>query len=146
MKMLPSRRTITIGGRDVAEIPPWRSGGNRLRAQDGFLFNESLKENIDFFYGASLTEIERRRGWRAWRGTSPHARGTGRYAASGAHHLSGGQAPAGVPGPGACARSQVLLLTSPSAVDAHTEGEILSALSGELRDKSAVIIAHRSPQ
>ena len=30
-----------------------------------------------------------------------------------------------------------------SAVDAHTEGQILSALSGELKGRTAVIIAHR---
>ena len=31
----------------------------------------------------------------------------------------------------------------PGIVDAHTEGQILSALSGELKGRTAVIIAHR---
>ena len=60
------------------------------------------------------------------------------------NHLSGGQRQRASLARALVRDPELLLLDDTlSAVDAHTEGQILSALSGELKGRTAVIIAHR---
>ncbi len=147
MKLLPvPRGTISVGGRDVCDIP-----AVALRdmtgyvPQDGFLFNISLKENIDFFSGATMEEIEE--AVRVAGLTGDIARmpeGYQTLCGERGNHLSGGQRQRASLARALVRDPKLLLLDDTlSAVDAHTEGEILGALSGELKDKTAIIIAHR---
>lgn len=147
MKMLPvPPGTIRIGGRDVADIPAvaLREAVGYV-PQDGFLFNESLKENIDFFSGASIAEIEEAARVAGLAGDIARMpEGYETICGERGNHLSGGQRQRASLARALVRDPKLLLLDDTlSAVDAHTEGEILSALSGELRDKTAVIIAHR---
>lgn len=138
--------TITIGGRDVTAIP-----AIALREiigyvpQDGFLFNESLKENIDFFSGKSMAEIEEAVRIAGLSGDIAHMpEGYRTICGERGNHLSGGQRQRASLARALVRDPELLLLDDTlSAVDAHTEGEILSSLSGKLADKTAVIIAHR---
>lgn len=147
MKLLPvPRGTITVGGRDVCDIPAvaLREMAGYV-PQDGFLFNVSLKENIDFFSGASMEKIEdaaRAAGLAGDIARMPEGYST--LCGERGNHLSGGQRQRASLARALVRDPKLLLLDDTlSAVDAHTEGEILAALSGELKDKTAVIIAHR---
>lgn len=147
IKLLPVKRgAITFGGRDLADIPAAsvRNAAGYV-PQDGFLFNVSLKENIDFFNKSSMEQIE-------------HAAQTAGLADDIArmpegyeticgergNHLSGGQRQRASLARALVREPKLLLLDDTlSAVDAHTEGRILEALDGELKNRTAVIIAHR---
>ena len=59
IKLLPVERgAIYMGGRDLADIPAAsvRNAAGYV-PQDGFLFNISLKENIDFFNNSTMEQI-----------------------------------------------------------------------------------------
>lgn len=147
MKLQPvPRGAIFAGGRDICDIPAvdLRAAAGYV-PQDGFLFNVSLRENIDFFSGKSMEEIEEAARIAGLSGDIARMpEGYDTLCGERGNHLSGGQRQRASLAR-ALVRDPLLLLLDDtlSAVDAHTEGEILSALSGELRGKTAVIIAHR---
>ena len=147
IKLLPVERgAIYMGGRDLADIPAAsvRNAAGYV-PQDGFLFNISLKENIDFFNNSTMEQIEhaaRTAGLAEDIARMPEGYGT--ICGERGNHLSGGQRQRASLARALVREPQLLLLDDTlSAVDAHTEGEILASLEGELKDRTAVIIAHR---
>jgi ATP-binding cassette subfamily B multidrug efflux pump len=147
IKLLPVRRgMIFIGGRDLADIPAAAVRNHSgYVPQDGFLFNVSIKENIDFFANKSMDDIEeaaRISGLTDDIGRM--AEGYETVCGERGNHLSGGQRQRTSLARALVRDPDILLLDDTlSAVDAHTEGEILQALGGELRGRTSVIIAHR---
>lgn len=147
IKLLPVERgQIEVGGRDLADIPAAsiRSAAGYV-PQDGFLFNVSLKENIDFFSNSSMDKIERAaRTAGLAEDVARMPEGYETICGERGNHLSGGQRQRASLARALVRQPKLLLLDDTlSAVDAHTEGEILAALSGELKNRTAVIIAHR---
>lgn len=147
IKLLPVERgQIEVGGRDLADIPAASiRGAAGYVPQDGFLFNVSLKENIDFFSNSSMDEIERAaRTAGLAEDVARMPEGYETICGERGNHLSGGQRQRASLARALVRQPKLLLLDDTlSAVDAHTEGEILAALSGELKNRTAVIIAHR---
>lgn len=147
IKLLPVEKgTISIGGRDLAEIP---AAAVRNHAgyvpQDGFLFNVSIKENIDFFCHKDMSEIEEAARISGLEGDIGRmADGYNTICGERGNHLSGGQRQRTSLARALVRDPDILLLDDTlSAVDAHTEGQILEALSGEMRGRTSIIIAHR---
>lgn len=147
IKLLHLRKgMITIGGRDLAEIPAAAVRNHTgYVPQDGFLFNVSIKENIDFFSHKSMDEIvEAARISGLEDDISAMADGYDTLCGERGNHLSGGQRQRASLARALVRQPDILLLDDTlSAVDAHTEGEILSALNGALKGRTSVIIAHR---
>jgi len=113
--------------------------------QDGFLFNISIKDNIDFFCNAGMERIEKAVEIAGLTGEIARMpEGYETLCGERGNHLSGGQRQRTSLARALVRDPQLLLLDDTlSAVDAHTETAILSALEGELKDRTAVIIAHR---
>ena len=147
IKLLPvSAGSIFYGGRDLADIPAAsiRDAAGYV-PQDGFLFNISLKDNIDFFCGAGMDRIEKAVRIAGLSGEVERMpEGYETLCGERGNHLSGGQRQRASLARALVREPQLLLLDDTlSAVDAHTETAILGALEGELKDRTAVIIAHR---
>lgn len=147
IKLLPVEKgNIFIGGRDLADIP---AASIRNTAgyvpQDGFLFNISIRENIDFFCHAGMDRIEKAvKIAGLTKEIERFPEGYETLCGERGNHLSGGQRQRTSLARALVRDPRLLLLDDTlSAVDAHTEGEILGALQGELKDRTAVIIAHR---
>ena len=147
IKLLPvSGGTITFGGRDINDIPAASIRNmTGFVPQDGFLFNVSLKENIDFFSHSSMERIEEAvRVSGLSDDISELSDGYDTLCGERGNHLSGGQRQRASLARALVRDPKLLLLDDTlSAVDAHTESEILASLGGELKGKTSVIIAHR---
>ena len=147
IKLLPVEKgSIYMGGRDLADIPAAsiRNAAGYV-PQDGFLFNISIRENIDFFCHAGMDKIEKAVRIAGLEGEIERfPEGYETLCGERGNHLSGGQRQRASLARALVRDPQLLLLDDTlSAVDAHTETAILSALEGELKDRTAVIIAHR---
>lgn len=146
-KLIPAGAgELFIDGRDVTAIP---AASIREAAgyvpQDGFLFNTSIRENIAFFSGADMPAIERAAATAGLAGDiAKLPEGYETLCGERGNHLSGGQRQRAALARALVRKPKLLLLDDTlSAVDAHTETEILSALKGEFEGRTAVIIAHR---
>ena len=147
IKLLPVEKgNIFFGGRDLADIPAAsvRNAAGYV-PQDGFLFNISIKDNIDFFCNADMAKIKKSAQIAGLEGDIQRMpEGYDTLCGERGNHLSGGQRQRTSLARALVREPKLLLLDDTlSAVDAHTEGEILGALQGELKDRTAVIIAHR---
>jgi len=144
--LIPHRGELFIDGRDIIDIP---AASIRQAAgyvpQDGFLFNETLRDNIDFFTGASDEVINKAvdaAGLRADVDEMPDGLNT--MAGERGNHLSGGQRQRTALARALVRKPHILLLDDTlSAVDAHTEARILSSLKEELAGRTAVIVSHK---
>ena len=142
----PERGMLFIDGADVRDIPAAaiREASGYV-PQDGFLFKGSLGDNVAFFSGA--TEAEQLEALRIAGLASDLSRlddGLATDVGERGNHLSGGQRQRAALARALVRHPNILLLDDTlSAVDAHTEGEILSALKGELAGRTAIIVAHR---
>ena len=142
----PERGMLFIDGADVRDIPAAaiREASGYV-PQDGFLFKGSLGDNVAFFSGA--TESEQLEALRIAGLASDLSRlddGLATDVGERGNHLSGGQRQRAALARALVRHPNILLLDDTlSAVDAHTEGEILSALKGELAGRTAIIVAHR---
>lgn len=142
----PERGMLFIDGADVRDIPAAAiRDASGYVPQDGFLFKGSLGDNVAFFSGA--TEAEQLEALRIAGLTSDLSRlddGLATDVGERGNHLSGGQRQRAALARALVRHPNILLLDDTlSAVDAHTEGEILSALKGELAGRTAIIVAHR---
>jgi ATP-binding cassette subfamily B protein len=128
----------------------------RLRAsigvvpQDTFLFSDSIRENLELGIGdASAAERDERVHWAA--GIAQLDRTIERLPAGydtmlgeRGVNLSGGQKQRATLARAIAREPKVLVLDDAlSAVDTHTEAEILAGLRGVMRDRTSVVVSHR---
>ncbi len=142
----PSPGQLFLGGRDIYEIP---AVSLRKQAgfvpQDGFLFDESIRDNVRFFSDATQEEIDLALSDAGMTGDiddMPEKQNT--LCGERGNHLSGGQRQR-VSLARALVRNPKLLILDDtlSAVDTHTEGKILSSLKTRLSGCTSVVVAHR---
>ncbi len=143
---VPERGRLFIGGRDICDIPAVclrkRIG---YVPQDGFLFDESILENVRFFSDASDEEALR---CLDIAGMSEDLKrmpeGVNTLCGERGNHLSGGQRQRVSLARALVRKPDILLLDDTlSAVDAATEQNILRSLKSELHGKSCIVISHR---
>ncbi len=142
----PERGQLFLGGEDVCGIP---AASIRNIAgyvpQDGFLFNESIRDNIGFFSDASEERIQKAvRETALAEDVAGMSEGLDTLAGERGNHVSGGQRQRISLARALVREPRLLLLDDTlSAVDAHTEREILTSLREETRGRTAVIVSHR---
>jgi len=142
----PERGQLFIDGRDICDIPAAavRNACGYV-PQDGFLFNVSIKENVDFFSGASEEQIRRALDIAGMTGdieNMPEKLAT--LCGERGNHLSGGQRQRTSLARALVRSPQILLLDDTlSAVDTATEARILGALKTEFEGRTVIVIAHR---
>ena len=138
--------TLSVGGRDIGDIPAV-SLRKKLGyvPQDGFLFDESIRENVRFFSDATDEEITKYLDIACMTGDIAHMPdGLDTPCGERGNHLSGGQRQRVSLARALARKPEILLLDDTlSAVDAHTEEVILEKLKSELVGKSCIVIAHR---
>ncbi len=142
----PERGQLFVGGRDINDIPALS-----LRKcvgyvpQDGFLFDESIKDNVDFFTGATDEEILKCLDVAGMSGDLQKLpEGENTLCGERGNHLSGGQRQRVSLARALVRRPKILLLDDTlSAVDNVTEKQILSKLRQELSERSCVVVSHR---
>ena len=138
--------TLSVGGRDIGDIPAV-SLRKKLGyvPQDGFLFDESIRENVRFFSDATDEEITKYLDIACMTGDIAHMPdGLDTPCGERGNHLSGGQRQRVSLARALARKPDILLLDDTlSAVDAHTEEIILEKLKSELAGKSCIVIAHR---
>ncbi len=142
----PGRGQLFIDGRDVCDIPAAaiRNAVGYV-PQDGFLFNVSIKENVDFFSGATEAEIRKALDISGMTGDieiMPEKLET--LCGERGNHLSGGQRQRTSLARALVRNPAILLLDDTlSAVDTATEARILGALKTEFEGRTVIVIAHR---
>ena len=144
--IVPERGQMRVGGRDINDIP-----AVSLRKkigyvpQDGFLFDESIRENVRFFSDATEEEIASCLDTAGM--TEDIARmpeGLDTPCGERGNHLSGGQRQRVSLARALVRKPDILLLDDTlSAVDASTEEKILANLKHTLKDRSCIVISHR---
>ena len=142
----PERGQMLIGDRDINDVP-----AASLRKcigyvpQDGFLFDESIEENVRFFSDATREEIERCLDIAGMTGDiafMPEVLNT--LCGERGNHFSGGQRQRVALARALVRKPDILLLDDTlSAVDNNTEKRILEKLKTEFNNRSCVIISHR---
>ena len=143
---VPQRGQLFLGGRDVCDIP---AACLRKRIgyvpQDGFLFDESILENVRFFSEASEDEIMRCLDTAGMAQDIAHMpEGAQTLCGERGNHLSGGQRQRVSLARALVRKPDILLLDDTlSAVDAATESRILQSLKSEMAGKSCIVISHR---
>ena len=143
---VPERGQLYLGGRDICDIP---AACLRKRVgyvpQDGFLFDESILENVRFFSQASDDEILRCLDIAGMaQDISRMPEGVKTLCGERGNHLSGGQRQRVSLARALVRKPDILLLDDTlSAVDAATEGRILQSLKSEMAGKSCIVISHR---
>ena len=143
---IPERGQLFVGERDICDVP-----AVNLRKhigyvpQDGFLFDESIEENIRFFSDATKEEIEKALDTAGMStDISFMPEGLNTLCGERGNHLSGGQRQRVALARALVRKPDILLLDDTlSAVDNKTEQRILQKLKSELKNRSCVIISHR---
>jgi ATP-binding cassette subfamily B protein len=145
----PSAGGIALDGTDLRKLPL-----KHLRSsigyvpQETFLFSETISENITFgAHGRDVGEQDVRRAAAAGRidaEVESFPKGYSTILGERGITLSGGQKQRTAIARALIGRPQILLLDDClSAVDADTERDILDALRGELKGRTALIVSHR---
>jgi len=142
----PERGQLFVGGMDICGIPAVSLRESiGFVPQDGFLFDESILENVRFFSDASDEEIcaaLNDAGMTADIEKMPEGLNT--VCGERGNHLSGGQRQRVSLARALVRKPRFLLLDDTlSAVDAHTEEQILKSLKARLSGCTSVVVAHR---
>lgn len=144
--LIPERGQLRINEEDILDIPA--ASIRKVTGyvpQDGFMFNESIYDNINFFTGASEEEIMsavEAAGLKEDIDNMPEGMST--LAGERGNHLSGGQKQRASLARALVRNPQLLLLDDTlSAVDAHTEARILKSLGDSAEGRTAVIVSHK---
>jgi ATP-binding cassette subfamily B protein len=139
--------SINIGNRDIKEYPLEILRDNiGYVPQDNFLFSASVKENIGFFRdGYSIQDIENAaKKSCVYDNIKAFPKGFDTVIGERGVNLSGGQKQRISIARALIKMPQLLVLDDAlSAVDTKTEEEIINNFADILRDKMAIIIAHR---
>ncbi|OPZ92658.1 MAG: putative multidrug resistance ABC transporter ATP-binding/permease protein YheI [Firmicutes bacterium ADurb.Bin419] len=138
--------TLLIDGHSIETIPI-----SRLRSsigyvpQDTFLFSSTIKENIDFFLGESMENIEKASKLsKVYEDISEFPNKFDTVVGERGVTLSGGQKQRIAIARAIIREPAILILDdSLSAVDTHTEEEILRGLEELMKDRTSIIISHR---
>ena len=142
----PPEGQLFIDGRDVTKIPAIsiRNAVGYV-PQDGFLFDVSIRENIDFFSGKNDEDVMKAVKAAAFEGDlSEMPEGLDTKVGERGNHLSGGQRQRVSLARALIRDPKILLLDDTlSAVDAYTENVIIKNLKTELAGRTAIIVAHR---
>ncbi len=140
------RGMLFIGGKDINDVPAERI---RKRVgyvpQDGFLFDESIEENVRFFSDADTDEVRSALETAGMKGDLERMpEGLETRCGERGNHLSGGQRQRVALARALVRKPDILLLDDTlSAVDNVTEKQILENLKDRLRDLSCIVISHR---
>ncbi len=138
--------TLLIDGYSIDTVPVSVLRSNiGYVPQDTFLFSSTIKENIDFFLGESIENIEKvSRLSKVYEDISefPHKFDT--VVGERGITLSGGQKQRIAIARAILKEPSILILDdSLSAVDTHTEEEILRGLKELMKNRTSIIISHR---
>ncbi len=142
----PGRGMLFIDGSDIRDSPAAAiREATGFVPQDGFLFKGELGENVAFFSGATeAQQLEALRAAGLEGDLQKLDKGLHTDVGERGNHLSGGQRQRAALARALVRRPNILLLDDTlSAVDAHTEGEILASLRSEMQGRTAIIVAHR---
>lgn len=144
--LVPEPGTLFIGGRDITEIPAvtLRNAIGYV-PQDGFLFDESIRENVRFFADATDEDVKRMLDISGMTGDlEKMPDGLETLCGERGNHLSGGQRQRVSLARALVRNPKILLLDDTlSAVDTRTEGRILKNLRENMAGRTSVVIAHR---
>lgn len=147
LKLVPcADGELFVGGEDVNKVPAAvirRQTG--YVPQDGFLFDESIRENVRFFSDATDADITHALDTAGMTGDiAGMPAGQDTVCGERGNHLSGGQRQRVSLARALIRKPDLLLLDDTlSAVDSATEERILANLKGELRGRSCIVISHR---
>lgn len=141
------KQSIFIGGEDLTQIP-----AKALREQagfvpqDGFLFSASIRDNIRFYHPGATDEdvIQAAKLASVHDDIASFPNGYDTQVGERGTHLSGGQKQRIALARALIRNPQLLILDDTlSAVDNHTEQQILKQLAGYYSGKTTVIVSHR---
>ena len=147
LKLYPSKDgSLFLGDRDINEISALSiRESTGYVPQDGFLFDRSIYENVDFFTGASREEVLRCLDIAGMTGDiNAMPEGMDTLCGERGGQLSGGQRQRVSLARALIRKPRLLLLDDTlSAVDAATEEKIIQNLKGEMQSRSCIVVAHR---
>jgi ATP-binding cassette subfamily B protein len=142
----PPPRTVFVDGVDVREIPmATLRGAIGFVPQEPFLFSDTIAGNIRFGDHAAGASVENAGAIARLDADLEHfPKGYDTVVGERGITLSGGQKQRTAIARAVHVDPRVLILDDAlSAVDTHTEDEILARLRGVMRERTSIIIAHR---
>ncbi len=138
--------TLLIDGHSIDTVPLSKLRSNiGYVPQDTFLFSSTIKENIDFFLGESMENIEKvSKLSKVYEDISEFPNKFDTVVGERGITLSGGQKQRIAIARAIIREPAILILDdSLSAVDTHTEEEILRGLKELMKNRTSIIISHR---
>lgn len=138
--------TLLIDGYSIDTVPVSKLRSNiGYVPQDTFLFSSTIKENIDFFQGESMENIERvSRLSKVYEDIMGFPNKFNTVVGERGITLSGGQKQRISISRAILREPAILILDdSLSAVDTHTEEEILRGLKELMKNRTSIIVSHR---
>lgn len=138
--------TLFIDGTDINRIPlTLLRNSQGFVPQDSFLFSTTIRENIDFFLGRGEDEIiQAAKTAKIYENIMEFPNGFNTVVGERGVTLSGGQKQRIAIARAILRAPSILILDDClSAVDAHTEKEILRELKQLMKERTSIIVSHR---